>query len=159
MVGTVRLTLPLLLALVPACGASQATDTTQPRAARSAVVVAKADQPLPTEPIQVALSATQVGAALRVDIEAVGRGHYEHAPFEDPTGWRISVKREGSELPHLVNGPVKIDRMPAGKSQWDTVVRFSVVYEVGRNQGEVEISVDPPDGPPVEQTFSTQPDE
>jgi len=142
------------LLLIAGCGSSGKSATAAPKPARSAAVTGA---PLPTEPVEVALVATRVGAAMRLDIHAVGRGAYEYAPFENPAGWVIKARQRGNELAHLVNGSVKIDRRPAGTAQWDTQVRFTVVFEVDEHAGDVAIEVQPPDGPSVEQVF--QPNE
>lgn len=105
-----------------------------------------------TEPVEVSVSAERHGAAVRFDIRAVGRGAQQGAEFEDPERWRISVVQGARRLAPLVNGSVAVDRRPAGRTQWDTVVTFSVAYEI-RDGQPISIRVQPPGGRRVERTF------
>ena len=134
----------MLLFLAAACGGAS---TTAPEPARSARVGVE------TEPVEADVEAERVGAAVRLDISAIGRGVDEGADFEDPDRWRISARQGGRSLDRLVNGSVAIDRRPAGQVQWDTHVSFNVTYEVtGREP--ILVRVDPPGGPLVERTFA-----
>ena len=135
-------------ALCAGCGGSARTETTTPPPARSA----SAD--VPTEPVEVELAANRVGAALQVSVRAVGRGAREGAAFEHPDSWRISARQGGRDLERLVNGPVHVERAPAGTEQWDTVVRFSVAFQVDQGGGPVEVRAAPPRAHEVERSFN-----
>ncbi len=111
-----------------------------------------AEDRVAAEPVQVSVSAERHGSAVRFDIRAIGRGARQGAPFEDPAHWRISVVQGRRSLDRLVNGSVAVDRSPAGRTQWDTVVTFSVAYEI-RDGQPISIRIEPPGGPPVEHTF------
>lgn len=104
------------------------------------------------EPVEVSVTAERHGSAVRFDIRAIGRGARQGAEFEDPERWRISVVQGARTLARLVNGSVAIDRRPAGRTQWDTIVTFSVAYEV-RDGKPISIRIKPPGGPRVEHTF------
>jgi hypothetical protein len=106
------------------------------------------------EPIEVAVTANRTGEALRLDIEATARGTYEGHPFEDPERWQISAHQAARELDRLVNGSVHVEREPAGRRQWDTVVRFSVAYRVDPAAGRVVVRITPPGEPTVERSFA-----
>jgi hypothetical protein len=72
----------------------------------------------------------------------------EGAPFEDPTRWVISARDGEQELRRLVNGPIRIERQDVsagGPERWDTVVRFSVAYQVPETTAQVLVKVTPPD--------------
>lgn len=131
----------LLFAL--ACGGAGGG---QPERARSA------EDRVATEPVQVSVSAERHGDAVRFDIRAIGRGAEQGAAFEDPARWRISVDQGERELDRVVNGSVAVDRRPAGRTQWDTVVTFSVAYAI-RGERPIRIRLEPPGGPRVEHTF------
>lgn len=121
-----------------ACGGAAEESKDLPRARSAAGQVAR-------EPIEVYLSLTRVGAAVRLDIEGVGKGVREHAPFENPDRWTIAARQGERRLERMVNGSVAVERRPAGTDQWDTVVRFSVVYRL-EGQDAVELRVTPPGG-------------
>lgn len=104
------------------------------------------------EPVEVSVSAERHGSAVRFDIRAIGRGARQGAAFEDPAHWRISVVQGRRALDRLVNGSVAVDRRPAGQSQWDTVVTFSVAYAIS-DGAPISIRLQPPGGPRVEHTF------
>lgn len=104
------------------------------------------------EPVEVSVSAERHGDAVRLDIRAIGRGARQGAAFEDPGRWRISVEQGERTLDRLVNGSVEVERRPAGRTQWDTVVTFSVAYEV-KDGRPIRVRVKPPGGPRVERTF------
>jgi hypothetical protein len=99
------------------------------------------------------VSAERVGEALRLDIEGIGRGAYADAAFEDPDRWAISAQQAGRRCARLVNGSVSVDRRPAGRVQWDTVVKFTVVYQVRHGAGPVRVRLRPPGGAAVVRTF------
>lgn len=105
-----------------------------------------------TEPVEVSVSAERHGSAVRFDIRAIGRGARQGADFEDPSHWRISVMQGRRSLDRVVNGSVAVDRRPAGRTQWDTVVTFSVAYAI-RDGQPISIRLEPPGGPRVEHTF------
>jgi len=130
-----------------ACGGGAGAEPDGPPRARSAAL------DVATEPVAVDVSASRVGEALRLDIEAIGRGARAGAPFEDPARWTISARQRDQVLQRLVNGPVKVARQPAGATQWDTVVRFSVVYRVDGAAGDVRVRIAPPDEPAIERVF------
>jgi hypothetical protein len=133
-----------MLVLLAACGGGAGSAI--PERARSARVGVEA------EPVEADVEVERVGAAVRLDISAIGRGVDEGAEFEDPDRWRISARQGGRSLDRLVNGSVAIDRRPAGQVQWDTHVSFNVTYELtGREP--ILVRVDPPGGPLVERTF------
>ena len=111
-----------------------------------------AENRVSTEPVEVKVSAELWGSALRLDIRAIGRGARQGAAFEDPARWRISVVQGGRTLDRVVNGSVEVDRRPAGRTQWDTVVTFSVAYAI-RGGKPVEVRLKPPGGPGVERVF------
>jgi len=137
----------LVVAAVVACGPRG--DADEPSAGDRRVAIGS----VPTEPVTVLVRGTRVGAALRLDVEATGRGAYEGAAFEDPARWTISAEQAGRPLPRLVNGSVSIDRQPAGRRQWDTVVRFSVVYKITADGGEVRIRLTPPGEATIERVY------
>ena len=105
-----------------------------------------------TEPVEVSVSAERHGSAVRFDIRAIGRGARQGADFEDPSHWRISVVQGRRSLDRVVNGSVAVDRRPAGRTQWDTVVTFSVAYAIRGGQ-PISIRLKPPGGPRVEHIF------
>lgn len=147
--GSATLVAAAAFALWGACGGSARTETTTtPPPARSA----SAD--VPTEPVKVELAANRVGSALQVSVRAVGRGAREGAAFEDPDHWRISARQGGRDLERLVNGPVHVERAPAGVEQWDTEVRFSVAFQVDQSGGPVEVRAAPPRAGWVERSFN-----
>jgi hypothetical protein len=131
----------LLCALACGGGGSE-----QPERARSA------EDRVATEPVEVSVSAERHGDAVRFDIRAIGRGAEQGAAFEDPARWRISVEQGEAALDRVVNGSVAVDRRPAGRTQWDTVVTFSVAYAI-RGERPIRIRLQPPGGPRVEHTF------
>jgi hypothetical protein len=132
-----------LLLVALACGG---TSGGQPQRARSA------DDRVATEPVRVSVSAERHGDAVRFDIRAVGRGAEQGAAFEDPARWRIAVHQGERVLERVVNGSVAVDRRPAGRTQWDTVVTFSVAYAIA-GEKPIRIRLQPPGGPRVEHTF------
>jgi hypothetical protein len=139
----------LSLALVlAACGGSSPPAAVGPTPQRSG------EGEVVREPLVVEIRATRVGAAMRLDVEAMGRGAREGDPFEDPTNWTMSAQQNDRPLDRLVNGPVHIDRRPAGQEQWDTLVRFSVVFEVVDDVAPVRARLTPPGSPAVERAFS-----
>jgi hypothetical protein len=103
----------------------------------------------PGQPLTIDVAATRVGQALRLDIRALGRGADAGAPFEDPDQWSISAWQRDRPLARLVNGSREIERQPSGVDQWDTVVRFSVVFQVA-GASEVRVRLEPPDAPASE---------
>jgi hypothetical protein len=111
-----------------------------------------AEERVATEPVEVSVTAERHGAAVRFDIRAIGRGARQGAAFEDPAHWRIVVRQGSRTLERLVNGSVAVDRRPAGRTQWDTVVTFSVAYAIQDGQ-PISIRLKPPGGPRVEHTF------
>lgn len=111
-----------------------------------------AERHVATEPVEVSVSAERHGSAVRFDIRAIGRGARQGAAFEDPSHWRISVVQGRRALDRVVNGSVAVDRRPAGRTQWDTVVTFSVAYAI-RDGQPISIRIKPPGGPRVEHTF------
>lgn len=111
-----------------------------------------AEDRVATEPVEVSVSAERHGTAVRFDVRAIGRGARQGAAFEDPGRWRISVRQGSRTLERLVNGSVAVDRRPAGSTQWDTVVTFSVAYAI-RDGLPISIRLQPPGGPRVEHTF------
>jgi hypothetical protein len=126
-----------------ACGGASGAE---PEPARSA------EDRVATEPVRVSVSAERHGDAVRFDIRAIGRGAEQGAAFEDPARWRISVDQGERALDRVVNGSVAVDRRPAGRTQWDTVVTFSVAYAIS-GERPIRISLQPPGGPRVEHTF------
>ena len=131
----------LLFAL--ACGGAGGGEPERARSATDRVA---------TEPVEVSVSAERHGDAVRFDIRAIGRGAEQGAAFEDPARWRISVAQGELALDRVVNGSVAVDRRPAGRTQWDTVVTFSVAYAI-RGERPIRIRLQPPGGPRVEHTF------
>jgi hypothetical protein len=133
--------LPCVLLVASACGGGGTTERARSASDRVAA-----------EPVEVSVSAERHGDAVRFDIRAIGRGAEQGAAFEDPARWRISVHQGARTLDRVVNGSVAVDRRPAGRTQWDTVVTFSVAYAI---QGEkpIRIQLEPPGGPGVEHTF------
>lgn len=103
--------------------------------------------------VKVDVRATRVGAALRLDIAASGRTPHEGAAFEDPERWSISARQAAAPLTRLVNGSVEVERDPIGSRSWDTVVRWSVVYQIA-GDADVRVRLTPPEGPAVERVFS-----
>jgi len=132
----------LLCILVAACGG----------AAESSGRARSAAGRVDTEPVEVSVTAERHGSAVRFDIRAIGRGARQGAPFEDPARWRISVVQGRRTLERLVNGSVAVDRRPAGRTQWDTVVTFSVAYAI-QDGLPISIHLQPPGGPEVDHTF------
>jgi hypothetical protein len=98
--------------------------------------------------VVVDLTSERVGEALRLDVSARAIGVGEDAAFETPDRWRISAQQAGVALDRLVNGSVEVARHPHGKSRWDTVVRFSLVFQV-RGDAPVEVRLVPPGGAPI----------
>ena len=90
---------------------------------------------------------TRVGSALRLDVEALGRGAPANAPFEDPSRWTITVRQAEVELSRMVNGSVQRERESAGE-RWDTTVRFNLAYGL-RGGRDVEVRLVPPGGRPT----------
>jgi hypothetical protein len=133
----------LLFAFACGCGGGGSEGEGRQRSAQARVAA---------EPVEVSVSAERHGSAVRFDIRAIGRGARQGAPFEDPAHWRISVVQGRRSLDRLVNGSVAVDRRPAGQTQWDTVVTFSVAYEI-RDGLPISIRIKPPGGPGVEHTF------
>jgi len=133
----------LLCLLAAACGGGGSDGSGRARSAEERVAA---------EPVAVEVSAERHGSAVRFDIRAVGRGARQGAAFEDPARWRISVVQGARTLDRLVNGSVAVDRRPAGRTQWDTVVTFSVAYAI-RDGQPISIRIKPPGGPRVEHTF------
>lgn len=108
-------------------------------------------------PIDVAVQAERFGESVRLDVEGIGRGVTEGDPFEDPQRWSISARAGRTELARLVNGPVRIARNPVGgaySEQWDTVVRFSVVYRVPAGASKIAVRLVPPRARPVEHVLT-----
>ena len=132
----------LLCVLAAACGGG----SEETGRARSAI------DRVDTEPVEVSVTAERHGSAVRFDIRAIGRGAQQGAPFEDPARWGISVVQGARTLDRLVNGSVAVDRRPSGRTQWDTVVTFSVAYAI-RDGQPISIRIKPPGGPRVEHTF------
>jgi hypothetical protein len=128
--------------LATACGGGT-RDSERARSAENRVA---------TEPVEVSVSAELWGSALRLDIRAIGRGARQGAEFEDPARWRISVVQAGRTLDRVVNGSVEVDRRPAGRTQWDTVVTFSVAYAI-QGANPIEVRLKPPGGPRVDRVF------
>lgn len=133
----------LLCTLAVACGGGGGGGERRQRSAEARV---------DAEPVEVSVSAERHGSAVRFDIRAIGRGARQGAPFEDPAHWRISVVQGRRSLDRLVNGSVAVDRRPAGQTQWDTVVTFSVAYEI-HDGLPISIRLQPPGGPEVAHTF------
>jgi hypothetical protein len=137
----------LVLYLAAACGGAAEPLPPSAPLARSARPVVAAEK---VEVLEV--TASRVGAAMRFDVRALGRGAVEGAPFEDPAAWTIAATQGERRLDRLVNGSVEVDRMPAGHDQWDTRVTFSVVFAVG-DDGPIEVSLKPPGGDRVAYEF------
>jgi hypothetical protein len=106
-------------------------------------------------PVDVDLSLIRVGAAVRLDVEGIGRGVPEKAPFEDPGRWVISVRQGDRRLERLVNGSVAVEREDAGDGHWDTTVRFTVVYEL-RGARDLEVRLAPPGNTPTSRSVAME---
>jgi hypothetical protein len=149
------MSLAFVLACSVGCGAGAPADTTPPDAPdedpRGSLTIRSVRAPRPV--VKVDVRATRVGAALRLDVRAVGRDTVEGAAFEDPERWTITAEQAAAPLDRLVNGSTKIERIPVGHDGWDTVVRFSLVYQVAP-RGDVRVSLTPPDGVLTERVFS-----
>lgn len=144
----------LALGIAAACGGTPRSPTTHaegPAPARSGQLEVK------REPLQIELAAARVGSSLRLDVKGIARGVREGEAFEDPERWQIDVRVAGQPLSRLVNGPVRIDRSPVGGptgDQWDTIVRFSVVYGVPDAVESVDVTVSAPDAVPVKRAIT-----
>jgi hypothetical protein len=146
-----RGTLVALAMVAAGCGGPAATEGASEPAPLSRHVAVGT---VASEPIEVAVTANRTGEALRLDIEATARGTYEGHPFEDPERWAISAHQAARELDRLVNGSVHVEREPAGRRQWDTVVKFSIAYRVDPAAGRVVVTITPPGEPTVERSFT-----
>jgi hypothetical protein len=102
--------------------------------------------------LDVDISVERVGAALRLDVSATGRVDHPRAPFENPELWRIEARQANRGLKRLVNGGVRIERSPFGFRQWDTNVRFTVVYQVS-GAGKVHVRLTPPEARSVDRVI------
>jgi hypothetical protein len=130
--------------LLTACGGSRAASSGGGTATRTAH---KKAAPVVPQPLEVKASATRQGTALRVMIDGIGRGHGEGETFEDPTAWEISARVDGQPLKKVVNGPMRVERLPVGEvdgDAWDVTVNFSTYFELPDGADKVELHVAPP---------------
>jgi len=102
--------------------------------------------------LDVNLGAERVGSALRLDVRAIGRIDGPGAAFENPDRWRIEARQQDRGLQRLVNGSVRVERSPFGLRQWDSEVRFSVVYRV-EDAGAVHVRLVPPESEAVDKVI------
>lgn len=109
----------------------------------------------PSLRVSVDVRVTRVGSAVRLDIDAIARNAPERAAFEDPDRWTISARQGSRRLQRLVNGSVEIERREGDTpAQWDTVVRFNLVYQVEEGGGALVLELEPPGGKPYARTFA-----
>lgn len=102
------------------------------------------------EPIQVRVVVSRSGGSVMLRITGIGRGHEEGEPFEDPTKWSVSASAAGEELKRVLNGPVRLERIPVGHasgSQWNVFVRFSVAFKLESEARKVDVTIEPPEAP------------
>ena len=132
----------LALVVLAACGGgSTAADTSEPD---DLSVGRKKVRPIN---VTTDVRVTRVGSAVRLDVEAIARDAPQGAAFETPDRWTISARQGGRRLQRLVNGSVAVERRQAEvETQWDTVVRFNLVYQVDEAGGELALELRPPGG-------------
>jgi hypothetical protein len=90
-------------------------------------------------------------------ITGIGRGHNEGEAFEDPTRWTVSASSGGADLPRMLNGPVRLERIPVGHasgSQWDVFVRFSVAFKIAATASSVNVTIQPPEASTFRKRFA-----
>jgi hypothetical protein len=109
---------------------------------------------VPASPVEIEVEAHRSGAALRLDVRAVGASRREDAAFEDPTRWTISATQDGQPIQRLTNGSSEISReeSAAGSQRWNTQVTFNLTFQVA-GDGEVVVRLTPPGERPTVRRF------
>ncbi len=118
-------------------------------ATRKEEPVTTQEKPAPTKRyIEVIITDSWVGEAVRVDITGVGYGFEESENFENPEHWVLSASTHDKLLTRAVNGSVRVERKPiVYQDTWDIHVSFSVTFAAENiEDSEVLIRARPPGG-------------
>jgi hypothetical protein len=140
----------LAVALAAACGggSSETGETSEPSGTPAA-------RRVPRITVHTDVRVTRVGSAVRLDVEAISRNAPQEAAFETPDRWTISARQGSRELQRLVNGPVSVERREREQAgQWDTIVRFNLVYQVDEAGPKLALKLEPPGGKAFARAFA-----
>jgi hypothetical protein len=138
-----------LLLILPACGGTAKTETSEPVFVHKNSSRAKLTRAAPVEPVDIDIDVQRQGSSLLLTVKGTARGHQSNSVLEDPKRWQVSARLDGEPLKQVLAGPARVSREPTGAAlgdQWNVYVSFMVGFAMPGEGKDLLLEVHAPDG-------------